>query len=185
MTRVVALAALLVLVPESLAHAQSANEASLDPVQRSVLERARREPAAYARRITLLDQRIEELELERRQHSIGGGIALSVIGGVLTATGAGTVVIGALQEALCFDPFGCDEGLQSSMWMVGLVLGAVGTVVGLVLLFSGVGMASDARGRRRAVDERIRPLRRELEILESVGVFLDGDRAHVTLSARF
>ncbi len=126
-----------------------------------------------AYRLQMLMKELNDVESARAKTSLGGPIAITVIGGVALSTGASLVLISMLQSSVCQEDYyydcgsyGCEPSSSSSSCGESGPLGVVGGVVALTgaLTLTGgiIWIVSRAKERGR-LGRRLKQLRREID----------------------
>ena len=141
-------------------------------------------PSAYGQRRSLLEDELRQLEAQRAELSLGGPIALMIVGGGAFVIGGLIVMVAALSDAVCDDVYdtsnscsGADDGIYI-LGGVGMLGGGIAAILGLVMLI-------DRAGERRTLGVRIKEIRRELSSGPTFGLHFESGRAGANVRLRF
>jgi len=171
--------------PAATAESQGPAQAAPAPVAAPAPEATGAGPAtAYVARRSLLEDELRQLEAQRAELSLGGPIALMIVGGGAFVIGGLIVMVAALSDAVCDDVYDTSDscsGADDSLYIlggVGMLGGGIAAILGLVTLI-------DRAGERRTLGVRIKEIRRELSSGPTFGLHFESGRAGASVRLRF
>lgn len=142
------------------------------------------EPELRLERARALRESTLRLEAELAELNTGGGTVMFVLGTIGIVGGVATGLALGL-SAICIASFYPTCNDVGAGHIAGIVGGAIVAAASIVLVISGVVINDEVRTRRGQQEQRLRDERRELELLEAVGVAVDDQAVLLAVGGRF